>query len=91
MVTSAVIKNPRSIMEEIFKMAGSGDPEFAQHLTEFEAKAGVNVLDDIGAPLGGEVTGPFFDRALLFDVSKYGFRKSERCPSKLLTRTALDH
>ncbi|HKV76732.1 MAG TPA: FecR domain-containing protein [Candidatus Sulfotelmatobacter sp.] len=59
MVTSAVIKNPRSIMEEIFKMAGSGDPEFAQHLAEFEAKAGVNVLNDIAAPLGGEVTMAF--------------------------------
>ena len=40
-------------MEEIFKMAGSGDPEFAQHLAEFEAKSGVNVLNDIAAPLGG--------------------------------------
>jgi len=59
MVTSAVIKNPRSIMEEIFKMAGSGDPEFAQHLAEFEAKSGVNVLNDIAAPLGGEVTMAF--------------------------------
>ncbi|HTT20552.1 MAG TPA: FecR domain-containing protein [Candidatus Sulfotelmatobacter sp.] len=59
MVTSAVIKNPRSIMEEIFKMAGSGDPEFTQHLAEFEAKAGVNVLNDIAAPLGGEVTMAF--------------------------------
>lgn len=59
MVTSAVIKNPRSIMEEIFKMAGSGDPEFSQHLAEFEAKSGVNVLNDIAAPLGGEVTMAF--------------------------------
>ncbi len=30
MVTSAVIKNPRSIMEEMFKMIGSGDAEFAR-------------------------------------------------------------
>ncbi len=59
MVTSAVIKNPRSIMEEIFKMAGSGDPEFTQHLAEFEAKSGLNVLNDIAAPLGGEVTMAF--------------------------------
>jgi len=59
MVTSAVIKNPRSIMEEIFKMAGSGDPEFSQHLAEFESKTGVNVLNDITAPLGGEVTMAF--------------------------------
>jgi ferric-dicitrate binding protein FerR (iron transport regulator) len=59
MVTSAVIKNPRSIMEEIFKMAGSSGPEFSQHLADFEVKAGVNVLNDIAAPLGGEVTMAF--------------------------------
>jgi hypothetical protein len=59
MVTSAVIKNPRSIMEEIFKMIGSGDANFTQHLAEFESKTGVNVLNDITAPLGGEVTMAF--------------------------------
>ena len=59
MVTSAVIKNPRSIMEEVFKMIGSGDADFSQHLAEFEAKTGVNVLNDITAPLGGEVTMAF--------------------------------
>ena len=56
MVTSAVIKNPRTIMEEIFKMIGSSDANFSQHLAEFEAKSGVNVLNDMAAPLGGEVT-----------------------------------
>ncbi len=59
MVTSAVIKNPRSIMEEMFKMIGSGDAQFSQHLANFETKSGVNVLDDIAAPLGGEVTMAF--------------------------------
>ena len=59
MVTSAVIKNPRSIMEEIFKMAGAGDADFTQHMADFEAKSGVNVLNDIAAPLGGEVTMAF--------------------------------
>lgn len=59
MVTSAVIKNPRNIMEEIFKMIGAGDPKFSQDLAEFESKTGVSVLDDIAAPLGGEVTMAF--------------------------------
>jgi hypothetical protein len=59
MVTSAVIKNPRSIMEEMFQMIGSGDANFAQDLAEFEARSGVNVLDDLAAPLGGEVTMAF--------------------------------
>jgi hypothetical protein len=59
MVTSAVIKNPRSIMEEIFKMIGAGDAKFSQDLAEFQSKTGVSVLDDIAAPLGGEVTMAF--------------------------------
>jgi hypothetical protein len=59
MVTSAVIKNPRSIMEEVFQMIGSSDPDFEQSLAQFEARAGVNVLNDVTAPLGGEVTMAF--------------------------------
>jgi ferric-dicitrate binding protein FerR (iron transport regulator) len=59
MVTSAVIKNPRNIMEEVFKMIGSGDADFTHHLAEFESKTGVNVLNDMAAPLGGEVTMAF--------------------------------
>ena len=64
MVTSAVIKNPRSILEELFQAIGAGDQDFSQHMAEFESKSGVRVLDDIAAPLGGEVTlaltGPSF-------------------------------
>lgn len=59
MVSSAVIKNPRSIVEEMFKMIGAGDANFSEHLAEFETKTGVNVLNDIAAPLGGEVTMAF--------------------------------
>jgi hypothetical protein len=55
MVNAVVIKNPRSIMEELFQMIGASDANFAQELAKFEAKAGVSVLDDITAPLGGEV------------------------------------
>src|ERR1700729_3541976 len=59
MVTSAVIKNLRSILEEMFQMIGAGDSKFNQELADFEAKSGVKVLDDIAAPLGGEVTMAF--------------------------------
>jgi len=75
MVTSAVIRNPRSILEGLFQMTGSNDANFNQHLSEFETKTGVNVLDDIAAPLGGEVTmafdGPMFPTPrwkLIFEV-----------------------
>jgi hypothetical protein len=59
MVNSAVIKNPRSIVEELFQMIDSDDSNFPQELAKFEAKTGVSVLNDITAPLGGEVTVAF--------------------------------
>jgi hypothetical protein len=59
MVSSLVIKNPKSIVEEMFQMIGSGHHNFQQHLAEFESKTGVRVVDDIAAPLGGEVTFAF--------------------------------
>jgi hypothetical protein len=59
MVTSVVIKNPKNILEELFQAIGSSDANFSQQLSEFESKTGVSVLDDIAAPLGGEVTMAF--------------------------------
>jgi hypothetical protein len=59
MVNSAVIKNPRSIVEELFRMISGEDSNFPKELAKFEAKTGVSVLDDITAPLGGEVTFAF--------------------------------
>jgi FecR protein/Putative zinc-finger/Protein of unknown function (DUF3352) len=59
MVNSVVIKNPKAIVEELFQIAGGSDSNFAQELSKFEAETGVNVLNDITAPLGGEVTMAF--------------------------------
>jgi hypothetical protein len=59
MVNSVVIKNPKSIVEELFQIAGGTDSHFAEELAKFEAKTGVSVLNDITAPLGGEVTMAF--------------------------------
>ena len=59
MVNAAVTKNPRSIMEEMFTMMSGGNPNFAQDLAKFESKTGVSVLDDITAPLGGEIAFAF--------------------------------
>lgn len=59
MVNAVVIRNPRSIMEELFQIIGRSDSNFSQELAKFEARTGVSVLDDITAPLGGEVTFAF--------------------------------
>ena len=59
LVNSVVIKNPKNIMQELFQMVGGTNSNFPQELAKFEAKTGVNVLDDITAPLGGELTFAF--------------------------------
>jgi hypothetical protein len=59
MVSSVVIKNPKSIVEEMFQMLGSSDQNFQKDLAQFETRAGVRVVDDIASPLGGEVTFAF--------------------------------
>jgi ferric-dicitrate binding protein FerR (iron transport regulator) len=53
---SIVMKNPRVMMQELLGMAGGSDPNFTQQLSAFEAHAGVNLLDDVAAPLGSDVT-----------------------------------
>src|SRR5450432_362647 len=59
MVTSLVIKSPRSILEDFFGMLGKKEANFSQDLSQFESKTGINALNDISAPLGGEVTMAF--------------------------------
>src|ERR1700682_5136945 len=59
LVAAFVIKNPRSVMEEIFQAMQKEDPRFGEHLAELESRAGVSILSDVTAPLGGEVTVAF--------------------------------
>jgi hypothetical protein len=46
-------------MEEMLKMISAGDANATQHMAEFEAKTGVNVMNDLAATLGGEFTMAF--------------------------------
>jgi ferric-dicitrate binding protein FerR (iron transport regulator) len=55
LAASLVIKDPRSMMEEIFEFAENSDPNFRERLSDFESKVGVSFLNDVSAPLGGEV------------------------------------
>jgi hypothetical protein len=53
---SLVLKDPKSLVDEIFQFAAGSDPRFQEHLSQFESALGVSIRDDISAPLGGEVT-----------------------------------
>jgi len=45
-----VVKNPVTILDELLSI----NPEFARELAEAQAKSGINLRDDLAAPLGGE-------------------------------------
>jgi hypothetical protein len=56
LAASFVIKDPKTLVDEMVQFAESSDPNFREHLAELESNLGVSVRDDIPAPLGGEVT-----------------------------------
>jgi len=56
LAASFVIKDPKTVVDEIFEFARSTDPNFEDHLRQLESSLGVSIRDDISEPLGGEVT-----------------------------------
>lgn len=54
-VTAFVVKQPRAALEELFSAVQAVDTNFATEEAQFEAHTGVNVLNDLAGPLGGEV------------------------------------
>jgi hypothetical protein len=50
-----VVKQPRAALEELFSAVQSVDPNIANGPASFEAATGINVMDDLVGPLGGEV------------------------------------
>jgi hypothetical protein len=53
---SLVMKSPRAMMQELMGLASGADADFTKQLDDFQAHAGVNLLDDVAAPLGSDVT-----------------------------------
>jgi hypothetical protein len=56
LAASIVMKNPRAMMQEMISYGSNAGNGFAKHLSEFESKAGVSLLDDVAAPLGSDAT-----------------------------------
>lgn len=54
LVTASVVKDPGSLVNELFKNLGDLDPTFKQHLEQLETLHQVNIARDFAAPLGGE-------------------------------------
>ena len=54
--TTIVMKSPQVMMKELLGFAAGSNPNFTQELDEFQAKAGVNLVNDVAAPLGNDMT-----------------------------------
>lgn len=52
---SFVVKNPGTLLQELLTLAGSQAGP-AESLAKFQQETGINLLDDVAATLGGEIT-----------------------------------
>jgi ferric-dicitrate binding protein FerR (iron transport regulator) len=50
---AAVVREPKAMLESLGSVVG--EQAFAEHLASFRDAAGVDLVDDLAAPLGGEV------------------------------------
>ena len=53
-VAAFVVKNPVALVDDLMSALNAVDPKFSEHLGEFQSETGVNIRDDLAAPLGGE-------------------------------------
>ena len=53
---SAVTKNPRLMVEDIYRILNGSSTDIEQRLGDFERRTGVSVMNDLAASLGSEIT-----------------------------------
>src|SRR5260370_10147213 len=56
MATAMVVQTPRALVQEIFDSVRQRDPNFDAQLAQFQMLTGLNIMDDLAAPLGSEGT-----------------------------------
>jgi hypothetical protein len=49
-----LVKDPTTLIEEVYGLARLSASDFDRHLEEFRSKTGVDLVRDVAAPLGGE-------------------------------------
>jgi hypothetical protein len=57
--SSFVMKNPRSVLQELIGASTQAGGRVSDELAKFESVAGVSVLDDVAAPIGSNATFAF--------------------------------
>lgn len=59
MAVAAVVKSPRLMLEEAFRMMGGSNAKFDSNLADFERNVGVSLVNDLAGALGSEFTFAF--------------------------------
>ena len=54
-VASFVVVQPQAALQELFSILQSVNPNFSTEEAQFESEAGISVLNDLAAPLGGDI------------------------------------
>jgi len=54
-VASFVVIQPQAALQELFNALQSVDPNFTSQEAQFESETGISVLNDLAAPLGGDI------------------------------------
>ncbi|HVN78412.1 MAG TPA: FecR family protein, partial [Terriglobia bacterium] len=54
LVSAFVVKNPALLLDDLFDLLGQQNGAFQQHLDSFQSEHGINIREDLAAPLGGE-------------------------------------
>jgi hypothetical protein len=74
-VAAFVVKQPTALVDDLLGAMNAVDPQLHEHLSQFESETGLNIRDDLAAPLGGEfafaVDGPLLPTPswkLVFEV-----------------------
>ncbi len=54
-VASFVVVQPQAAVQELFNIIESVNPNFSSEEAQFESETGISVLNDLAAPLGGDI------------------------------------
>lgn len=76
-----VLRNPQSLLSEVFSYANGQNSSFTQQLADFEQRSGVNVLNDLAGPLGTDVA--FAIDGPIFPVPSWEFAIEVYSPDRL--------
>ncbi|MBV8552115.1 MAG: FecR domain-containing protein [Acidobacteriaceae bacterium] len=88
---SFVMKDPRTVMQELITFASQGNANASQELTRIQEQLGVNLAEDVAAPLGGDATFAIDGPALPLPAWKLAIEVYDPAHLQNTIATLVDH